>query len=91
MATAEIRQHVSTTGSLAPLYGYAAPRLRSANPFFRDFSVTLDRRCRYSLSLAFCAQNAVPALRASPPCRMTMRQGGVISALLIRKALRANG
>ena len=91
MATAEIRYHVSTAGSLAPSCGCAAQRLRSARHCFRDLLMTLDRRCRYSLSLAFCAQNAVPALRASPPCRMTMRQGGVISALLIRKALRANG
>ena len=30
------RQHVSTAGSLAPLCGYAAQRLRSANPFFRS-------------------------------------------------------
>ncbi len=74
MATAEIRQHVSTTGSLAPLYGYAAPRLRSANPFFRDFSVTLDRRCRYSLSLAFCAENAALALRA--PLHAALPCGG---------------
>ena len=74
MATAEIRQHVSTAGSLAPLYGYAAPRLRSANPFFRDFSVTLDRRCRYSLSLAFCAENAALALRA--PLHAALPCGG---------------
>ena len=39
-------------------------RLRSANPFFRDLLMTLDRRCRYSLSLAFCAENAALALRA---------------------------
>ena len=30
------RQHVSTAGSLAPSCGYAAQRLRSANPFFRS-------------------------------------------------------
>ena len=37
-------------------------RLRSANPFFRDLLMTLDRLCRYSLSLAFCAENAALAL-----------------------------
>ena len=59
------RQHVSTAGSLAPSCGFAARRLRSANPFFRDLLMTLDRLCRYSLSLAFCAENAAFALHAS--------------------------
>ena len=36
MATAEIRYHVSTAGSLAPSCGSAAQRLRFANPFFRS-------------------------------------------------------
>ena len=35
MATAEIR-HVSTASSLTPSCGFAAQRLRSANPFFRS-------------------------------------------------------
>ena len=74
MATAEIRQHVSTAGSLTPSCGCAAQRLRSANSFFRDLLMTFDRRCRYSLSRAFCAENAVLALRAPPPCCM---EGGV--------------
>ena len=39
-------------------------RLRSANPFFRDLLMTLDRLCRYSLPLAFRAENAALALRA---------------------------
>ena len=39
-------------------------RFRSANPFFRDLLMTLDRLCRYSLPLAFCAENAALALRA---------------------------
>ena len=30
------RQHVSTAGSLTPSCGFAAQRLRSANPFFRS-------------------------------------------------------
>ena len=85
MATAEIRYHVSTAGSLAPSCGCAAQRLRSARHCFRDLLMTLDRRCRYSLSLAFYAENAALALRA-PPCRITMRRGGgVISALDSRK------
>ena len=64
MATAEIRQHVSTAGSLAPSCGSAAQRLHATNSFFRDLLMTFDRRCRYSLSLAFCAENAALALRA---------------------------
>lgn len=56
------RQHVSTAGSLALLCGFAARRLRSANHFLRDFSMTLDRLCRYPFSLAFYTQNAVLAL-----------------------------
>ena len=55
------RQHVSTAGSLAPSCGKAARRLRSANLFFRDLLMTLERLCRYSLPLAFCAENAAPA------------------------------
>ena len=47
-------------------------RFRSANPFFRDLLMTLDRLCRYSLSLAFCTENAALALRtpqdAALPC-----------------------
>ena len=39
-------------------------RLRSTNPFFRDLLMTLDRLRRYSLSLAFYAENAALALRA---------------------------
>ena len=39
-------------------------RLRSANPFFRDLLMTLDRRCRYPLPLALRAENAALALRA---------------------------
>ena len=41
-------------------------RFRSANPFFRDLLMTLDRLCRYSLSLAFCTENAALALRTPP-------------------------
>ena len=59
-------------------------RLRSANPFFRDLLMTLDRRCRYSLSLAFCAENAALALRA-PSMPHDHAAGGVISALDSRK------
>ena len=40
------------------------PRLRSANPFFRDLLMTLDRRCRYPLPLALRTENAALALRA---------------------------
>ena len=32
---------------------------------FRDMLMTLDRLCRYSLSLAFCAENAALALPAA--------------------------
>ena len=70
MATAEIRQHVSTAGSLAPSCGSAAQRLRFANPFFRDLLMTLDRRCRYSLSLVLCAGKCcarTPILPFLPP------------------------
>ena len=84
MATAEIRYHVSTAGSLAPLCGCAAQRLRSARHCFRDLLMTLDRRCRYSLSLAFCAENAALALRA-PSMPHDHAAGGVISALDSRK------
>ena len=49
-------------------------RLRSANPFFRDLLMTLDQRCRYSLSLAFCAENAALALRA--PLHAALPCGG---------------
>ncbi len=42
-------------------------RLRSANPFFRDLLMTLARRCRYPLPLAFRAENAALALRTPPP------------------------
>ena len=73
MATAEIR-HVSTAGSLAPSCGCAAQRLRSARHCFRDLLMTLDRRCRYSLSLAFCAENAALALRA--PLHAALPCGG---------------
>ena len=38
MATAEIR-HVSTASSLTPSCGFAAQRLRCANPFFRSSSL----------------------------------------------------
>ena len=62
MATAEIRQHVSTAGSLTPSCGCAAQRLSSARHCFRDLLMTLYRFCRYSFSLAFCAENAALAL-----------------------------
>ena len=59
-------------------------RLRYANPFFRDLLMTLDQRCRYSLSLAFCAENAALARRAPPPCslRSRLRWSGIVSAIL---------
>ena len=59
-------RHVFTVGSLAPSCGSAAQRLHATNSFFRDLLMTFDRRCRYSLSRAFCAENAVLALRAPP-------------------------
>ena len=58
------RLHISMFGPPAPSCGFAARRLRSATPFFRDHQMTLDRLCRYSLPLAFCAENAALALRA---------------------------
>ena len=85
MATAEIRYHVSTAGSLAPSCGYATQRLRSAKHCFRDLLMTLDRRCRYSLSLAFCAENAALALRAPSMPHDHAAGVGVISALDSRK------
>ena len=39
-------------------------RLRRPKAAFRDLLMTFDRLCRYSLSLAFCAENAALALRA---------------------------
>ena len=62
------------------------PRFRSARHCFRDLPMTLDRFCRYSLPLAFCAENAALAFRTPPlhaalPCC----GGGVISALDARK------
>ena len=65
--------------SLAPSSGYAAQRLRSANPFFRDLLMTLDRLRRYSLSLAFCAENTA-ALRAL--LHTALPYGGGSSSLL---------
>ena len=58
------RHHVSAAGSLARSCGCAARRPRSARHCFRDLLMTLDRLCRYSLPLAFCAENAALALRA---------------------------
>ena len=69
------RRHVSTAGSLEPLCGTAAQGLRSAKHCFRDLLTALERLCRYTLSLAFCAENAALALLPSH-CRMTMRRGG---------------
>ena len=66
------RHHVSAAGSLARSCGCAARRPRSARHCFRDLLMTLDRLCRYSLSLAFCTENAALALRtpqdAALPC-----------------------
>ena len=50
-------------------------RLRRPKAAFRDLLMTFDRLCRYSLSLAFCAENAALALHASALCRMTMQRG----------------
>ena len=58
------RHHVSAAGSLARSCGCAARRPRSARHCFRDLLMTLDRLCRYSLPLAFRAENAALALRA---------------------------
>ncbi len=58
-------RHVFTVGSLAPSCGSAAQRLHATNSFFRDLLMTFDRRCRYSLSLAFWAENAALALEDS--------------------------
>ena len=48
-----------------PSCGCAAQRLRAAKHCFRDLRMMLDRPCRYSFSLAFCAQNAAPAPSAA--------------------------
>ena len=58
------RRHVSTACPPAPSCGSAAQRLRSARHDFRDILMALVRLCRYSLPLAFCAENAALALRA---------------------------
>ena len=57
------RRHVSTACPPAPSCGSAAQRLRSARHDFRDILMALVRLCRYSLPLAFCAENAALALR----------------------------
>ena len=79
MATAEIRQHVSTAGSLTPSCGCAAQRLRSARHCFRDLLMTLDRRCRYSLSLAFCAESAARSSAVKDSFNTIMEQTKKIS------------
>ena len=54
-------------------------RLRSANPFFRDLLMTLDRRCRYSLSLAFCAESAARSSAVKDSFNTIMEQTKKIS------------
>ena len=76
MATAEIRQHVSTVGSLAPSYGYAVQRLRSAKHCFRSSS-PLSMPVRLALFGNGHGPRRAAVWSAPPPCRMTMRRGGV--------------
>ena len=53
--------------------------------FDRDYSMTLGRLCRHALSLAFCAENAsLASAPPPPPCRITMRRGGVAPYALTR-------
>ena len=70
MATAEIRYHVSTAGSLAPSCGCAAQRLRSSS--------LLSMPVR----LALLGNGHGPcgaAVWSAPPCRITMRRGGGVA------------
>ncbi len=48
----------------------------SANPFFRDLLMTLDRPCRYSLPLAFCAENVARPLASASMARCARVSGG---------------
>ncbi len=78
------RRHVSTLAALR-FVKLRFLRLCSAKPCFRDFSITLDRPCRYPPSLAFCAENAALALHAPLPAALT---GGGYSSSLLSMPLR---
>ena len=63
--------------SLAPSSGYAAQRLRSANPFFRSSSLL-----SMPVRLALLGNGHGPcgaAVWSAPPCRITMRRGGGVA------------
>ena len=76
MATAEIRQHVSTAGSLTPSCGFAAQRPRFASPFFRSSSL-LSMPVRLALLGNGHGPCGAAVWSAPPPCRIIMRRGGV--------------
>ena len=55
------RQHVFTACPPAPSGGETARRSPLRVTVDRDLRMALARPCRYSLPLAFCAENAAPA------------------------------
>ena len=64
--------------SLAPSSGYAAQRLRSANPFFRSSSL-LSMPVRLALLGNGHGPCGAAVWSAPPPCRIIMRRGGGVA------------